>query len=138
MTDAVIEDDRQLCLYIDHLRMQFAKHGRLHVSVKSAKIRTLTQNKAIHKYCSLLSKSFNDAGLDMTAILKPGVSITWSESAVKEKIWHEVQLPLTGKKSTTELETHEVSDIYDIINRHISETFGVFVPFPSKNNHRQL
>ena len=135
MLDTLINNQKALDDYILHLQSQFNKHKSIKVSVKSAKTRTLTQNKSIHKYCEQLSDAFNDAGLDMETILKKGVAIPWDAHNTKKLIWHAVQLPMTGKKSSKDLLTNEVSKVYDVVNRHISETFGVFVPFPSRNNH---
>ena len=131
--EAIINNQKALDDYIVFLRAKFEKDKAVKVSVKSAKARTLTQNKAIHKYCSMLAEAFNDAGLDMNNVLAEGTRIPWSEERVKELIWRKVQVAALGKESTTKLETFEVSQVYDIVNRHISQTFGVFVPFPSKN-----
>lgn len=132
MTDTLISNEAQLNAYIEHLKLKLAKDKLLKVSVKSAKVRTLTQNSSIHKYCSMLAETLNDAGLDMETVLAKGTKIPWMEHTTKELIWRRVQIPLTGKESTTELETHEVSEVYNVVNRHLSETFGVFVPFPNR------
>ena len=134
MTEQVIQNESQLNAYIEHLKLKLAKDGALKVSVKSAKSRTLTQNKSIHKYCAMLSEAFNEAGLDMQTVLAEGTSIPWSEAKVKEDIWRTVQVAAVGKVSTTKLETHEVTKVYEIVSRHISQTFGLFVPFPAKEN----
>ena len=134
MTDTFIHNEHQLNAYVEHLKLKLAKDGRLKVSVKSAKTRTLTQNKSIHKYCAMLSEAFNEAGLDMEKVLAKGTSIPWSESKVKEDIWRTVQIAAIDKVSTTDLDTAEVGKVYEIINRHISETFGLFIPWPCKDN----
>ena len=108
------------------------------VDVKNNKTRTLTQNASIHKYCTQLSEKFNAAGLDMQMVLAPGTSIPWNPIKVKEDIWRTVQIAATGKESTTDLNTSEVSQVYEIINRHLSQTFGVFVPFPSKETMKDI
>jgi hypothetical protein len=133
--DIIINNESQLDAYIEHLRVKLAKDKAIKVSVKSAKVRTLTQNSSIHKYCAMLAKAFNDAGLDMETVLAPGTKIPWSEDTVKNLIWRKVQIHLTGKESTKDLLTHEVSQVYEVVNRHLSQTFGVFVPFPSRGNH---
>ena len=133
MSDTVINNSKALEDYIIFLRSKFEKDKAIKVSVKSAKTRTLTQNSSIHKYCALLAEAFNDAGLDMQKVLAEGTSIPWSESKVKEDIWRVVQVAALGKESTTKLETNEVSKVYDIVNRHISQTFGIFVPFPNRH-----
>ena len=94
--------------------------------------RTTTQNAAIHKYFSLLAEALNDAGYDMQKVLEhKAVSVPWNESMVKEVLWRGIQKAMFNKESTTELEINEVSEVYDVLSRHISENFGVYVPFPS-------
>ena len=93
--------------------------------------RTDPQNKAIHKFCELLADALDAAGLDMKKTLKPDVDIPWSKETVKDFLWRPIQQALFQKESTTELETHEVSEVYQVLNRHLSEKFGVSVPFPT-------
>ena len=92
--------------------------------------RTIQQNKAIHSYCAILAEKLNDAGLDMRVVLKPEVDIPWSKQTVKDFLWRGVQQVQVGKKSTTELTTKEVNDIYETLNRHLSEKFGITQDFP--------
>lgn len=94
--------------------------------------RTIQQNKSIHLYLTLLSKELNEAGLDMKKVLKPSVSIDWNIINTKEYLWRPIQEALNLKKSTTELDTKEVSQIWEHLNRHLSEKFGIYVPFPSQ------
>lgn len=96
------------------------------------KQRTLLQNNALHLYCKLLSEALNDAGLDMKVVLKPEVEIPWSKDSVKEFIWRPVQKAMIKGQSTTEMDTVDPSEIYKVIDRHISEKFGVHVEWPSK------
>jgi ribosomal protein S13 len=37
--------------------------------------------------------------------------------------------------SVNDLKTPQVSEIYDVVNRHLSNKFGVYVPFPSRDNN---
>ena len=136
MADQLVESRQNLEAYKAFLDAQFEKHGSIKVSCKSAKVRTIPQNRSIHLYCELLADAFNDAGLDMETVLKEGVSIPWSPDKVKDDIWRKVQIATLDKKSTTDLSPSEVSVIYDIINRHVVSTFGLFVPFPSKDTMR--
>jgi len=133
VSDTIVNNQKALDDYVLHLQSQFNKHKAIKVSVKSAKTRTLTQNSSIHKYCAQLAEAFNDAGLDMNKVLSEGTSIPWSEEKVKSDIWKVVQLAAIGKESTTKLETNEVSKVYDIVNRHISQTFGIFIPWPCRD-----
>jgi len=94
--------------------------------------RTNKQNNAMHLLFSRMSKVFNDAGLDMRKVFKPEAEIPWDEKGynVKEKLWKEIQVPLTGKTKTSDLNTEEVSKVYEALNSHIASKHGVSVPFP--------
>ena len=93
--------------------------------------RTARQNRALHLYFTLLAETLNDAGLDMRAVLKADIDIPWTTSSIKEFIWRPIQELQVGKKSTTELSKWEVSQVWETINRHIGEKFGIHEPFPS-------
>jgi hypothetical protein len=99
--------------------------------------RTKKQNNSIHLFCTLLSEAFDEAGLDMRAVLKPEVEIPWTPDTVKRHLWHPIQklyLPHTigedGEVSTKNLDKKEVDKVYEVINRHLAP-HGVHVPFPS-------
>ena len=79
----------------------------------------------------MLADELNDAGLDMKKVLKPGVEIPWTKDSIKEYIWRPIQQAQINKKSTTELTTKEIDSVFDTINRHLGEKFGIHVPFPS-------
>ena len=93
--------------------------------------RTTTQNSALHKYFVLLAEALNDAGLDVRKTMKEEFEIPWNETLVKELLWKQLQGVMTEKHSTTQLETHEVSEVYKVLDRHLASKFGVSVPFPS-------
>ena len=94
--------------------------------------RTPTQNNAIHLYCDLLAEAFNDAGLDIKHVLSKPIDLPWSKPSVKELIWRQVQQAVCDVESTTQLDTAQVGEIYEIINRHTAQTFGISVMFPNK------
>lgn len=93
--------------------------------------RTGQQNKAMWKWFELLAKALNDAGLDQRVVLKPSVQIPWSKDDVHDQLWIPIQRAVLKTDSTTELDKQQVSEIFDVLNRHLSEKFGVGVPFPS-------
>lgn len=95
--------------------------------------RTGQQNKALHVLFQLLANTLNENGLDMRKTLKPGIEIPWSGPAVKEFLWRPIQTAQLTKISTTELTTVEIDEVFDTINRHLGEKFGLHVPFPSIN-----
>lgn len=93
--------------------------------------RTDQQNKALHKYFELVADALNNAGLDMRKTLKPEIEIPWTKEGVKDYLWRPVQMEYLRKRSTTELLTRDIDKIYDIINRHLAEKFGISEVFPS-------
>lgn len=96
------------------------------------KPRTSQQNNALHLYYDLLAKELNGAGFTVQLVLKEKIDLDWTPSMVKELLWRTAQKALTSKDSTTELnKQEEITLIYEHLNRHISEKFGVHVPFPS-------
>jgi hypothetical protein len=93
--------------------------------------RTITQNKAMHKYFELLASELNDAGLTMRKVLKPEIDIDWTPEAVKSYLWKPIQDALYQKNSTTELNRKQVSLVFETLNRHLGTKLGIHVPFPS-------
>lgn len=93
--------------------------------------RTLTQNNAIHKYFELLANDLNDAGLSMQKVLKPSVDIDWTPEMVKTYLWKPIQEAMYQKKSTTELTTKEVGQVYETLNRHLGTKIEIHTPFPT-------
>lgn len=98
---------------------------------KEYPLRTSQQNKALHVLFELLADKLNEAGLDMRKTLKPEIDIPWTGASVKEYLWRPVQFAQLDKDSTTELTTADVDKVFDTINRHLGEKFGLHVPFPS-------
>jgi len=95
--------------------------------------RSLRQNKALHKYFELLAEELNDAGLDMRAVLKEEVAIPWNKNTVKDYLWRSIQRLQLSKESTAELTTAEIDKVFETLNRHVGERFGIHVPFPSED-----
>jgi len=85
----------------------------------------------------MLAEAFNDSGYDMRKVLKESVAIPWNKNSIKEMLWRPVQDLQLLKKSTTELTTKEIDLIYDTLNRHIGERFGIHVEFPSEESLNQ-
>lgn len=101
------------------------------LDAREAKGRTLTQNGAVHLWFHMLANALNDAGLDMRVVLKPSVEIPWTEQAVKEFLWRPIQKAMLNKDSTTELTTKELTEVEQVLSRHLGEKHGIHVPFPS-------
>jgi hypothetical protein len=99
--------------------------------INSDKPRTETQNKALHLYFTQLAETLNEAGLDMRKTLKPEIEIPWSGKSIKEYLWRPIMQAQLQKDSTKDLTTKEIDLVFDTINRHIAEKFGLHLDFPS-------
>jgi len=97
--------------------------------------RTLTQNSALHLLFTQLANELNEKGLDMRAIIRDDIEISWTPYSIKEYLWRPLQKLLIGKQSTTKLNrSKEIDLIYDNLNRILIErTQGEISlpPFPS-------
>ena len=94
--------------------------------------RTIKQNSSLHVGFELLADALNNAGYETKAVLAvKQVEVPWNESLVKELLYRPIMLAMFNKQSTTELDTKEISDVWDVLQRHLGEHFGVNLPFPS-------
>lgn len=100
-------------------------------AIKEHGTRTLSQNSACHLYFQLLADALNESGHDMRKTLKPELELPWSSETVKEFLWRPIQKAMLNKESTTELSRTEVSEVYEVLARHLSQKLGVNVEFPS-------
>src|SRR3990167_9316723 len=98
---------------------------------KEERQRTFQQNRAMHLWFQMLADELNSAGLDMRKVLKPEIEISWSKQMIKDYLWRPVQEIYLSKKSTKELNTEDINTIWEILNRHLGEKFGIHVSFPS-------
>lgn len=144
MTETVFDlqpnDDAAWRELSKYLAQNDTKAMRVVIAETGSKQRTPPQNRAIHKWFDMVAEFFNDLGLDMQAVLKPGTEIPWTRESVKSMIWHPVQVAMfpdavdkDGKPSTAALEKAHVSQIEQVISRHIAQTQGVELPaFPDR------
>lgn len=133
MAETIINSDQAFDAYLAHLKSQWDSHHYLRVTLKTGKQRSATQNACLHLYCNQLSVALNDAGWDMKQLLDDDFEIPWTEYSVKDILWRKIQKAMFGKSSTTKPERKEYPQIYDALNRVISNKTGVFVPWPSKD-----
>lgn len=95
--------------------------------------RSNQQNKAIHKYLDLVAHELQNQGQTLQDIVKKVdmIEITPTTETLKSNIWKPIQEAMLGKKSTTELTTAEVNQVYEIISMFLSKNFQIDLPFPS-------
>lgn len=124
----------------EFLAVAFGK-GSYSVHLSSEKEKTDAQRSSLHIWCRQLAKVFNDAGLDMKAVLHEDADIPWTEHSVKENIYKPVLKALTGKKSTEDQSTTDPSEVREVICRHLANneaTAGVEIPpWPTRFNQME-
>jgi len=96
------------------------------------KLRTVSQNSALHLYFHLLAEALNDAGYDIRTTIREEIEIPWTKETVKQYLWKPVMDRYAQQQSTTKMSTRDIDQIYDIVNRFVGERTGVFIPFPSE------
>ena len=93
--------------------------------------RTLKQNRSLHLALTMLSDQLNLAGLDVKKVIK--VDIPWTPATAKEYLFRPIMKAMLNKESTTELNTKQVSDIWELLLRELGEKVGIeYIPFPSE------
>lgn len=105
------------------------KH-QVELDEKGEKEMSRQQQKALHVLFDKVAELFNDAGLDMKAVLKPEVEIPWTKDTVKKFLWKPIQKLMLGKEHSADLMTKEVDDVFEVFNRHVAK-HGIHQPFPS-------
>lgn len=87
------------------------------------------QNKALHKFFSLLADKMNEQGMDMPKVLH--TTLWWTPDDVKTRLWKPLQEHHYQKKSTTELnKTGEIDFIHQELMRILGERGVEYVDFP--------
>lgn len=116
-------------------RLKNIENGKYMIRIEPTKERekrTYHQNRALHLWFEMVAQELNAAGYTVQLVLKEKVDIDWDKDKVKELLWRTAQQAITGKKSTTELwKTEDIDKIYEHLNRHLGEKFGVHIPFPT-------
>ena len=93
--------------------------------------RTLPQNRALHKYCEIISDEMNAAGYDFKQVVRLPVAMT--PELVKEYLFKRIMTTMYPKKeSTTQLNTIEIQRVYESMNNATSELFGISHDWPNR------
>ena len=111
--------------------------GKRAVYQRAPEQRTHAQQNALEVYCRELAQALNDAGLDMLCFpWKAGAEVPWDQASIKARLWKPLQLAVLGEASTAKLNTKQVNEIYEILDRHIASKTGIHIPFPSRENEQ--
>lgn len=111
----------------------YDEHGYVEFTWRTGRQRTLTQNRALHKWLAMLADCLNAAGLDQRKVLREDVEMPWSMEACKEFLWKPIQEAAIQKSSTAEAERKDYGYIEQILSHHLQAKFGLDVPpWPEK------
>ena len=134
---AIITSGKLLCAGDDETAEYFDKlepgvKYEIIIKKKNSK-RTVTQNACMHKYFSLLADGLNALGLCANEVIT--VPIDFEPEIIKEYMFKPIMKALyPDLKSTTNLDTKQISIVYENLNRLTAEKFGVSVQWPSRFN----
>ena len=94
--------------------------------------RTISQNKSLHKLFTDIASHCVAYGIDTKPVLTKleQYPTPVSPQFVKES-WRAMQIAVTGKTSTADLDKKEIDQVYDVFNKFWSELTGEHFPFPS-------
>ncbi len=81
----------------------------------------------------LLAEELNNSGYEIKKVMAvKQVDVPWTTDTIKELLYKPIMQAMhPGKTSTTQLDTKEISEVWEVLNRHLAENFGVSVQFPS-------
>lgn len=99
--------------------------------------RTNKQNNSLQKACRALGDALNDGGLDMRRLLDPvyfgELEIPWNADLVREHLFNTFSR-IMYKKTSSQLDTKETTDVWVVFIRHMGQHHGVTVDWPDKFN----
>jgi len=127
----VFDNKRELSSYLEQNR-----NKKFVITIKrETGVRSGTQNSALHLYFTLIAEALNLGGYTVQIVLKEKVELDWDSDKVKELLWRPAQQAILKKDSTTQLsKIEDIDNVYEHLNRHLSEKFGIHIPFPSLTN----
>jgi len=100
------------------------------VDIKNMDMRTVQQNKALHKWCSLIAEVLNNHNLYMTGVF--GNEILWTMDLVKTQIIKATIKKVFDIDSTTKLKRKEIDQLIDFITIAFANKSVEIPPFPNK------
>lgn len=105
------------------------------VPVKKDGTRSLSQNRALHMMYKWAADEVNATGLTLRDLIVD-VDVPVTEKSIKE-LWRAIQLEITGKESTTQLNKSEVDQVFEVFTRNLADK-GVNITFPSAEKRSEF
>lgn len=97
--------------------------------------RTVRQNSSLFGTLSAYADDLNNAGYDYSVFIemasKRGFKVAWSKNNLHE-LFNTVSKAMNDGRTSSELTTKEMSDTYQVFERHLAECSGVSHAWHSK------
>lgn len=129
-----VNSDKSQADFMRDMERLYDEKKYLRITVKTGRQRTNKQNAALHLYLTNLAKALDEKHLDFRQTLRQEVEIPWTMELCKEYLWKPLQEAVINKDSTADAERGEYSKVYDVLNRHLIEKIGIYVPWPEFEN----
>lgn len=120
---ASMTDNQEIC-------DKACRAANLIVAIKDGR-RTEPQNNSLHLWLSQVATILNDAGIDQILFLEKlsgKAEIPNTTISLKDRFWKPILKAMTGKESTTKMDTKEPDAIYQTACRILSTNFGIVPP----------
>ena len=101
---------------------------------KKNRVRTITQNSALHLLFTHISKALISLSIDYhyTDLFSGEiVYIPYNDYLVKEFIWKPIQKTMFGITSTKELDTPKINAVLEVLQKFFADR-GIQINFPSR------
>lgn len=82
----------------------------------------------------MLAEELNNSGQDMRKTLKPEIEIPWTMENIKNLMFKPIIKAMYDVDSTKDLDTKQISEAYEVLNRHTATKLGVSVTWPHEEN----
>ncbi len=92
---------------------------------------TDAQRRAIHLHCEQLCDALKNEGATVQDVLSKSIERHWTKLTIKDLLWKDIASRAFGAESTEDLETEQITAVYDVINKFTSTHWGIHIPFPS-------
>ncbi len=99
---------------------------------KVEKQRSNLQSRSLHKGCQDIADILIENNITLNAIIK-NLEIRPTKESIKE-VYKAIAYAKFGVDSTTKLKTNQIDPVWEDLIKAVSETTGVFIPFPSQEN----
>ena len=93
---------------------------------------TEQQRKSLFKGCQEIANILVENGISLNAVIK-NLEVRPSKDSIAD-IYRSICDAKYGKDSIRELNSDQIDEAWEELVKAVSETTGIFIPFPSKEN----